>query len=481
MNDGVGYQVQEFIVSEAGGSAKTKALALVLLCCASLVAVLDVTIVTIALPTVRRELGFSGGEVQWVLTAYALSFGGLLLPMGGAGDLYGRRHLFVAGLAVFAAASLWGGLAWAPWVLVAARLLQGIGGAALVPASLALLTTTFAGGEERTRAMGVYGAMAGVGFVLGMVLGGVITEFLGWRWVLFVNVPVALAVLSLAPVVIHESKDDRAPRTLDLAGAATATLGLTAMIYAVSEAPHNGWVSPATIGTAGSGAVLLGVFVILERRAAEPLVPLAILGRRGVAVTNAAVVLKSMVGAGQLYVLTLYFQDALGHTPLQAGLLFVPMTAASVLAAPFAGWLTSRMGEKWTAAWGFAIMAAGLMLVASCLSSEGGLVAVLLGMVAAEAGFNIANVPLTIAATGEVGEDERGLASGVLSTSTEFGNALGWAAVAAVIAAVAGSGRGSADALLSGLGWGLWSAVIFAALALVLVILFMRSEDAGNV
>jgi EmrB/QacA subfamily drug resistance transporter len=465
-------------VSEVGGSAKTKAFALALLCCASLVAVLDVTIVTIALPSMRRELGFSGGEVQWVLTGYALSFGGLLLFMGRAGDLYGRRRLFVAGLAVFAAASLWGGLAWEPWVLVAARLLQGVGGAALVPASLALLTATFAGGEERNRAMGVYGAMAGVGFVLGMVLGGVITEFLGWRWVLFVNVPVALAVLSLVPGVIRESKDDGAPRTLDFAGAATATLGLAAMIYAVSEAPTNGWVSPATICTAGSGAVLLGVFVAVERRVAEPLVPLPIFGRRGVAVTNTAVVLKSMVGAAQLFVLTLYFQDALGYTPLQAGLLFVPMTVASVVASPFAGRLTSRLGEKWTAAWGFAITAAGLILVSSCLSSEGGLVAVLFGMVVAEAGFVIANVPLTIAATGNIGEEERGLASGILSTSTEFGNALGWAAVAAVIAAVADSGPGSA--VLDGLGWGLWSTVIFAALALVLVILFMRSGVAGD-
>jgi MFS family permease len=363
-------------------------------------------------------------------------------------------------------------------VLVAARLLQGVGGAALVPASLALLTATFAGGEERNRAMGVYGAMAGVGFVLGMVLGGVITEFLGWRWVLFVNVPVALAVLSLVPGVIRESKDDGAPRTLDFAGAATATLGLAAMIYAVSEAPNNGWVSPTTICTAGSGAVLLSVFVAVERHVAEPLVPLPIFGRRGVAVTNSAVVLKSMVGAAQLYVLTLYFQDALGYTPLQAGLLFVPMTVASVVASPFAGRLTSRLGEKWTAAWGFAITAAGLILVSSCLSSEGGLVAVLFGMVVAEAGFVIANVPLTIAATGKVGEEERGLASGILSTSTEFGNALGWAAVAAVIAAVADSGLGSA--VLDGLGWGLWSTVIFAALALVLVILFMRSGVAGD-
>src|ERR687889_1362075 len=334
MNDSVGYitrALEEGMVSE-GGERKT--FALVLLCCASFVAVLDLTIVAIALPSMRRELGFTGGDAQWILTGYALSFGGLLLFMGRAGDLYGRRRLFVAGLSVFAAASLWGGLAWAPWVLVAARLLQGVGGAALVPASLALLTTTFAGGEERTRAMGVYGAMAGVGFVLGMVLGGVITEFLGWRWVLFVNVPVALAVLSLVPGVIRESKDDGAPRTLDFAGAATATLGLAAMIYAVSEAPNNGWVSPTTICTAGSGAVLLSVFVAVERHVAEPLVPLPIFGRRGVAVTNSAVVLKSMVGAAQLYVLTLSFQDAPGYTPLQAGLPFVPMTLASVAASP---------------------------------------------------------------------------------------------------------------------------------------------------
>src|SRR5215203_4379596 len=183
---------EESMVSEGRGSAGRKTFALVLLCCASFGAVLDLTIVAIALPSVRRELGFSGGDVQWILTGYALSFLGFLLLMGRAGDLYGRRRLFVYGLALFAAASLLGGLAWAPWVLVAARLLQGVGGAALVPASLALVATTFEEGEERNRAMGVYGAMAGVGFVFGMVLGGVITQFLGWRWVLFVNVPVAM-------------------------------------------------------------------------------------------------------------------------------------------------------------------------------------------------------------------------------------------------------------------------------------------------
>jgi MFS family permease len=232
------------------------------------------------------------------------------------------------------------------------------------------VATTFEEGEERNRAMGVYGAMAGVGFVFGMVLGGVITEFLGWRWVLFVNVPVAIAVLSLAPAAIRESKDEAAPRTLDLAGAATATLGLASLIYAVSEAPKNGWASPATLGTAGLGAVLLSLFVAAERRVSAPLVRLPIVRRRAVAVPNAAVVLKSMVGAAQLYVLTLYFQDALGHTPLEAGLLFVPMTFASVIASPVAGRLTTRLGARRTAASGFAISAAGLMLVASRCSTK---------------------------------------------------------------------------------------------------------------
>jgi MFS family permease len=336
------------------------------------------------------------------------------------------------------------------------------------------VATTFGEGEERNRAMGVYSAMAGVGFVFGMVLGGVLTEFLGWRWVLFVNVPVAIAVLSLAPVVIHESKEDGATRALDFTGAATAILGLASLIYAISEAPKDGWASPATLGTSGLGAVLLGAFVTAERRASTPLVPLPVLHQRAVAVPNAAVVLKSMVGAAQLYVLTLYFQDALGRTPLEAGLLFIPMSvAASVVASPFAGRLTTRLGARQTAAWGFAMSGSGLVLVAWLMPHEDALVAVLLGMAVAEAGFVTASVPLTIAATDAVGDDERGLASGVLSTATELGNALGWAVVAAVIAA--GAATSGADALLGGLRWGLWSATAYAALALVLVVLCMRA------
>src|SRR5918999_4077349 len=209
----------------------------------------------------RRELGFTGADAGWILNGYALTFGGLVLLLGRAGDLYGRRRLFVAGLALFAAASLVGGFSWEPWILVAARFIQGVGAAALVPASLSLLTAIFAEGQERNRAIGIYGAMAASGFVVGMVGGGMITEFLGWRWVLFVNVPVALAVLVHAPAALPESRNERAPRSLDLVGALTVTMGLASLIYAVSGVPDSGWTSTVTLGFGALGVLLLAFFV----------------------------------------------------------------------------------------------------------------------------------------------------------------------------------------------------------------------------
>src|SRR5918999_3071002 len=214
----------------------------------------------------RRELGFTGADAGWILNGYALTFGGLVLLLGRAGDLYGRRRLFVAGLAVFGAASLVGGLSWEPWVLVVARFLQGVGAAALVPSSLSLLTAIFAEGEERNRAIGVYGAMAALGFVVGMVGGGVITEFLGWRWVMFVNVPVALAALAPAPAAIPESRDEGAPRALDPIGALTVTSGLASLIYAISKVPESGWVSPATLLFGTLGTLFLACSVVAECR-----------------------------------------------------------------------------------------------------------------------------------------------------------------------------------------------------------------------
>jgi EmrB/QacA subfamily drug resistance transporter len=449
-----------------------KHLALFLLCLASFIAVVDTTIVSIALPSMRRELGFTGADAQWILNGYALTFGGLVLLLGRAGDLYGRRRLFVAGLVLFGAASLVGGFAWEPWILVFARFIQGVGAAALVPASLSLLTAIFAEGEERNRAIGIYGAMAALGFVVGMVGGGVITEFLGWRWVLFVNVPVALAALVPASAVLPESRNEMATRPLDLAGALTATSGLGLLIYAISEVPENGWFSTATLLFGTVGTLLIACFVVAERRSSAPLVPLGVLKKAAVVVPNAAIFLQSMVGIAWLYVLTLYLQEVLGHGALTAGLLFIPMTLASVVAAPLAGRLVTRVGVRMTASSGLALVAVGLLLMTP-MSAGGGLAFVLLGMVVGEGGFMLSNVPLTIVGSGSAGEDERGLAAGLLNTSMQLGNAWGLGVVATVVAyasAALGGEAGGSEALVGGLRWGLYACVGFAVLALPVVL-----------
>ena len=459
-----------------------KRLALFLLCLASFIAVVDTTIVSIALPSMRRELGFSSADAQWILNGYALAFGGLVLLLGRVGDLYGRRRLFVAGLALFAAASLVGGLSWAPWILVAARFIQGIGAAALVPASLSLLTAIFAEGEERNRAIGVYGAMAALGFVVGMVGGGVITEFLGWRWVLFVNVPVALAALLPAPAALPESRNEWAPRSLDLAGALTATSGLGLLIYAISEVPKNGWMSTATLGFGTLGTLFMACFIVAELRSSAPLVPLGVLRKRAVVIPNAAIFLQSMVGIAWLYLLTLYFQEVLGHSALTAGLLFIPMTLASVVAAPVAGRLVTRIGVRTTATSGLALVAVGLLLMTP-MSVGGGLALVLCGMVIGEGGFMLSNVPLTIVGSGSAGEDERGLAAGLLNTSMQLGSAWGLGVVATVVAAASaalGGEAGGSEALVGGLRWGLYACVGFAVLALPIVLIGLPRNVASN-
>jgi EmrB/QacA subfamily drug resistance transporter len=457
--------------SSASRSGTRRRLALFLLCLASFMAVVNDTIVTIALPSIRRDLGFSGADVQWIFNGYMLAFGGLLILSGRAADLWGRRRMFVGGLALFGVASLFGGLAPTPGTLICARVLQGLGAAAFVPASLSLLTATFAEGEQRNRAIGVYGAMASLGFVVGMVGGGWITEFLGWRWVFFVNVPVALAALLAAPAAVTESRDEGAPRALDLSGAVTATLGLTSLIYAVSEIPDSGWVSPATLGFGGLGALLLALFILAERRSPAPLVPLEAFRERALVGPNAGIFLQSMVGLPWLYVLTLYLQDALGHTPLQAGLLFLPMTLTGVVAAPSAGRLVTRLGARATAASGLALSAVGLLLTAS-MSTGGGFTLVLSGMVVGEAGFIFCNTALTIAGSGGAGEDRKGLSAGLLNTSIQLGNAWGLGIVATVVAATTvGGGAAGPEELVGGLRWGALACVGFAALALPVVLL----------
>ena len=451
------------------GAAPRKRLALFVLGLATFIALADTTIAGIALPSMRRELGFSGADAQWILNGYALAFGGLLMLLGRAGDLWGRRRVFVAGLAVFALASLLGGFSWAPWVLVASRFLQGVGAAAFVPASLSLLGATFAEGEQRNRAFGVYGAMGALGFVVGIVGGGVITEFLGWRWVMFANVPFAFAALLPAQMALPESRDEGAPRALDLVGALTITSGLASLVYAVSEVPEGGPLSPTALGFGALGAVLLVLFVAAERRSSAPLVPLRVFGERAVVAPNAAIFLQSMIGIAWLYALTLHFQEVLGHGPLTTGLFFLPMTLAAVVVAPAAGRLATRFGLRAAAASGLVLVAAGLLLMAR-MSEDGGLPLVILGMVVGEVGFTISIVPLEIAASGGAGEDKRGLAAGLLNTSMQLGSAAGLAVVATVVAASSGGGVADPGSLVVGLRWGLLACVGFAGLALPIVL-----------
>ena len=294
--------------------------------------------------------------------------------------------------------------------------------------------------------------------------------------------PVALAALLATPAAITESHDEAAPRTLDVPGALTATLGLTSLIYAVSEVPESGWASAATLGFGASGASLLALFVFAERRSLAPLVPLEAFRERAVVGPNAAIFLQSMVGLSWLYVLTLYLQDALGRSPLEAGLLFLPMTLTSVVAAPVAGRLVSRLGTRTTAASGLALSAAGLLLT-SAMSPEGGLSPVLSGMVVGEAGFMLSNVALTIAGSGGAGENRKGLSAGLLNTSIQFGNSWSLGIVATVVAATTvGDGAASPEALVGGLRWGALACVAFAVAAVPVVLLGLpgREREAGS-
>lgn len=396
---------------------------------------LDTSIVTVALPSIGRELAFSSAQLPWVLISYTLVCGALLLLGGRAGDLFGRRRLLLAGPALLALASLAGGLAAAPWMLVTARVVQGVGAAAFLPASLALVTSLFEDGPQRHRAVGMYSAMGSLGFATGIVVGGVLTQLLGWRWVMFVVVLIVLPMLLVLPRVLPESRAAGAPG-LDVPGTISITVALAVLLYALSAAATNGW--PLTLGLLTFAAALLATFLMIERRALAPLVPLWTFHVRPVAVANAATVLHA-TSLATIYVLMLYLQRVLGYAPLAASLIYLPLPIAGAVTAPLTGWLLNRRGGVWmTLILGIAATAAGGLLLAVTLAG-GGLVVVIASGVVTASGRVIAMVALTVIATSGLGEERTGLASGLLNTSTQLGSALGVAVVSAVSAA-----RGSA-------------------------------------
>jgi EmrB/QacA subfamily drug resistance transporter len=406
--------------------------ALWLLCTAQFVLVLDVTIVAVALPSLRDSLGFSAHDLQWVVSAYVLAFAGCLLLAGRGADLWGRRRLFMAGLAIFAGASVWCGLARASWELVAARTVQGLGAALVAPAALSLLTTTFAEGLERDRALGVWTAAAAGGGATGFLLGGVLTQGLGWRAVFLVNLPVGVAGLLLARPLLPEGRATGGRRRLDLAGAVTVTGALVGLVFGLSRIEQAGPGSGAAWLPLAAAALLGGAFVAVERRASDPLVPLPVLGNRRLTAAALVALLLTAVTTPNAFFVVLHLRDVHGYRPSLIGLTVAPVSLAVVAGSLVGGRLVGRLGPRPTMAAGLGAIAAGsaaLATLSPAASAPGYLV---LGLVASGLGLGAAAVASTTQGAAAVAPDQQGLASGLLNSAAQLGSGLGLAVLVTV-------------------------------------------------
>ncbi len=409
-------------------------LVLVLCCLAQFMIILDVAIVNVALPSIRSDLGFSDVELQWIVNAYTLAFAGFLLLGGRAADILGRREVFAAGLAVFAIASLVGGVAQSKEMLIAARGFQGLGGAIVAPASLSILMTTFTEGAERNRALGLWGAMGAVGGASGGLLGGLLTEALSWRWILLVNIPIGLfaaaAALRVVPTV---ARDVSQRRDFDILGALTVTGGLVALTYAIVGTEQHGWGSAHTLVYGGVGIALLLTFLAIEARFARaPLMPLRIFASRALSGANIVVFCLGATGFAMWYFVSLYLQQVLGYTPIEAGLAFLPMPVAIALCTRTASRWTGRYGAGPVLAFGMALITVGMFGFGGVDAGGSYVSDVLWPSIVTAAGIGFSFVPATIAATTGVAGPEAGLASGIVNTSRQVGGSLGLALLATI-------------------------------------------------
>jgi EmrB/QacA subfamily drug resistance transporter len=450
--------------------------ALALLCTAFFMVILDSAIVVVAIPSIEQDLGFSPTGLQWVLSAYALSFGGLLLLGGRAADLLGRRRVFVAGTLLFSAASLWCGLAWSDGALIAARAVQGIGAAAMTPSALSILMTTFAEGPERNKALGAWGSVGGIGASAGWLIGGPLVDGPGWEWVFFINLPVGAAVLALAPRLLRESRRADQRRSFDLGGALTVTGACLALVYAIVDAPEAGWGSAQTIILAAVAAALLTAFAAIEARVRAPLVPLRILRSRTLVGANATMLLTACSAFGMPFILTLYAQQVLGYSAVEFGLssLVFPLMAAAGSAAGQA--VVTRRGFAGVTAAGMTLLALGTAYLTQA-PADGSYAADLLpALVLFGAGLGLAFVASSIAALAGVTEDEAGLASGLNNTAFQLGGALGVAVATTV--AVSGIHGTGAQALTEGYQDAFLACVAFPVVGLVLTLLLRARAPA---
>lgn len=465
-------------MNKVGVDRRTVVLAL--LCAAQFMVVLDFSIINVALPSIRDEFGLSSTGLQWVITGYVLTFGGFLLLGGRVADIYGRRRVFVAGLVLFAAASLAGGFATSAAVLVGARAVQGLGAAAVSPAALSILTTSFPEGVERNRALGIWGGVAAGGFSAGVILGGILTEALGWEWVMFVNVPIGGAVAVLAPFVLREDRGEKKGRKLDIPGAASVTAGLIALVYALSGAGAAGFLSPRIVLSFGLALALLAGFWVIELRTHDPLVPPGVVRRRTLTGANVIGLLIIASAAPMIFLITLYMQRVLGYSAIEAGLAWLPHGLASIFASSVGGRLATRIGVKPTLLGGLAALATSLVLLSRVSAGGGFWTDVLPGTLLVSFGIVLPLVAVSVAATSGVRDAEQGLASGLLSTTQQIGAALGLAVLVAIFAtrteALVGAGVAHPEALARGLQYALVFGVGFPVLGLVIALLTLREK-----
>lgn len=465
-------------------------LVLVIACLAQFMVVLDNTIVNVALPSVQRGLAFSPTNLQWVINAYTLMFGGFLLLGGRAADLLGRRRLFTVGVALFAGASLLNGLAQSSTMLILGRGLQGLGGALVSPAALSIIMTTFRDNAERTRALGVWSAIAAGGAAFGLLLGGVLTDLVSWRWNFFVNVPVGIATIALALRFVPESHADLGHRRFDAAGAATVTGGLLAIVFGIVKAQSWGWGSARTVAVLAAGAALLAGFVALESRSSAPLVKLSIFRIRSIAIANAAMMLVASALFGMFFFVSLYAQDILHYSPLTAGFAFLPLSLGIVVGAGISQMIIPRIGVRNVSVLGLFLATAGVLWIARVPVHGSYLPDLLASFIPMAIGMGLVFVPLTLLATSGVENDDAGLASGLFNSAQQIGGSLGLAILATLSVertnslirhGAAATTAGRAAATVSGYHVAFLAAAAMMASGAVLLVVWLRKRHLEGV
>jgi EmrB/QacA subfamily drug resistance transporter len=443
--------------------------------------ILDVSIVNVALPTIAEKLHFSRGNLQWVVTAYALTFGGFLLLGGRAADLLGRRRVFMVGVALFSAASLVCGLSNSDGLLIAARAVQGLGGAIISPAALSIVSTTFTEGAERNKALGIWGALGGSGAAVGVLLGGVLTKYLGWEWIFFVNVPVGAVVLLLTRRIVRESRVEKEEHRYDPLGAITITGGLALLVYTMSRAPFVGWGTPRTILLLIASVALMVAFLVIESRVREPLMPFDIFRVRTVAGANIVGFLLGGVIFANFFVLTLYVQDVLHYSALKAGLTFLATAGTAVVSAGVAQALVTRVGVKPILTLGLLLMTAGMIWYTQIPVHGSYAPDLLPGYLFVGVGIAFSFVPVTIAALAGVGNEQAGLGSGLINTAQQIGGAIGVAFASTVFTTHIGSGRPTLQTLTDAYALSFWVMVGFGIAAVLATVAFVRREELADV